>query len=142
MHEMSIVQALLEQVAEEVDQAGQRGRVVSLHLVVGRLSGVHVDAIRFGFELLSPGSIAQGAALRIDQPPARCHCDRCGAAVEIAEIVSACPVCGHADIIIRGGQELLLQSIELEDEDQAGEASSSDGWIHENRGSKEDPEGQ
>jgi hydrogenase nickel incorporation protein HypA/HybF len=124
---MSIVQALLEQVAEEVDQSGYRGRVVSLHLVVGRLSGVHVDAIRFGFELLSPGSIAQGAALQIDQPQARCHCDRCGAAVEIAEIVSVCPLCGQGDIIIRGGQELLLQSIDLEDEDQAGEVPPGDG---------------
>jgi Zn finger protein HypA/HybF involved in hydrogenase expression len=29
--------------------------------------------------------------------------------------VVCCPVCGEADITICGGQELLLQSIELED---------------------------
>ena len=115
MHEMSIVQALLEQVQTEVEKSGQSGRVVSLHLVIGRLSGVHVDSIRFGFELLSPGSIAQGAALCIEQPKARCHCAACGAQPEIDEIVVSCPVCGEADIAIRGGQELLLQSIELED---------------------------
>lgn len=142
MHELSIVQALLEQVAEEVDHAGQRGRVVSLQLVIGRLSGVHADAIRFGFELLSPGSIAHGATLRIDQPRARCHCGRCGAAAEIAELVTTCPLCGHADIIIRGGQELLLQSIELEDAEQAEEGTSDDRCVHENRGGEEDPESQ
>ena len=34
---------------------------------------------------------------------------------DIEEIVSTCPACGGADIAIRGGQDLLLQSIELED---------------------------
>jgi hydrogenase nickel incorporation protein HypA/HybF len=115
VHEMSIVQTLLEQVQSEVEKSGQQGRVVSLHLVIGRLSGVHVDSIRLGFELLSPNSIADGATLCIDQPRARSHCDTCGAQPEIEEIVDHCPACGQADITIRGGQELLLQSIELED---------------------------
>lgn len=142
MHELSIVQALLDQVAEEVDRAGHPGRVVALHLVIGRLSGVHADAIRFGFELLSPGSIAHGATLQIDQPPARCLCRGCGGEVEIAELVTTCPSCGRADIIIRGGQELLLQSIELEDAAAADETASADGWVHENRSGEEDPQGQ
>ncbi len=47
--------------------------------------------------------------------------------VEIEEIVSTCPVCDQGDIIIQGGQELLLQSIELEDEDPVGEPSPGDG---------------
>ena len=116
MHEMSIVQALLEQVQSEVEKSGQAGRVASLHLVIGRLSGVHVDSIRFGFELLSPGSIADGATLCIEQPKARCCCAVCGAHPEIDEIVVCCPVCGEADITIGGGQELLLESIEIEDD--------------------------
>jgi len=115
VHEMSIVQALLEQVQSEVQRAGQPGRVVTLHLVIGRLSGVHVDAIRFGFDVLSPDSIAAGAALCIECPKARCHCAACGGEREIDEIVIGCPDCGSAAITIRGGQELLLQSIELEE---------------------------
>jgi hydrogenase nickel incorporation protein HypA/HybF len=115
VHELSIVQALLEQVQAEVEKSGHAGRVVSLHLVVGRLSGVHVDSIRFGFELLSPDSIAAGAALQIDEPRAHCHCHACHCEHDIEEIVSTCPACGGADIAIRGGQDLLLQSIELED---------------------------
>ncbi len=115
MHELSIVQALLEQVQAEVEKSGQRGRVVSLQLVIGRLSGVHADSIRFGFELLSPHSIADGARLCIEQPKARSRCRACGAETEIDEIVICCPACGDPDITICGGQELLLQSIELED---------------------------
>ena len=51
----------------EVAQSGHSGRVVGLHLVIGRLSGVHADSIRFAFELLSPDSIAAGAELAIDR---------------------------------------------------------------------------
>ncbi len=115
MHEYSIVQALLEQVQSEVEKSGHPGHVVSLHLVVGRLSGVHVDAIRFGFEMLSPDSVANGATLRIDEPKARCECRTCFAQQEIDEIVVSCPVCGSGDIAIQGGQDLLLHTIELED---------------------------
>jgi hydrogenase nickel incorporation protein HypA/HybF len=115
VHELSIVQALLEQVETEVEKSGHRGRVVSLHLVIGRMSGVHVDALKFGFELLSPDSIAAGARLVIDQPRARCRCESCRAEAEVDGLVTACPACGSGDIVIRGGQELLLQSIELEE---------------------------
>ena len=115
MHEMSIVQTLLEQVQSEVEKSGHSGRVVGLHLVIGRLSGVHVDAIRFAFELLAPESIACNAELVVDQPKAQLCCQACAATQDIEELHSSCPSCGASDVTIQGGQDLLLQSIELED---------------------------
>jgi hydrogenase nickel incorporation protein HypA/HybF len=112
---MSIVQALIDQVEGEVAKAGQRGRVVTLELSVGRLSGVHVEAIRFAFELLSPGTLVEGACLNIDEPLAQASCQACGACTPIPELVMQCPACGSGAITIQGGQELLLQSIELEE---------------------------
>ena len=116
MHEMSIVQALLEQVEAEVAQSGHSGRVVQLDLVIGRLSGVHVDSIKFAFELLAPGSIAADATLDIEEPQARMSCRACGAEQVVEDLTIACPGCGGPDITIQGGQELLLSSIEIEDE--------------------------
>lgn len=116
MHEMSIVQTLLEQVQAEVQESGHRGRVLSLHLVVGRLSGVHVDSIRFAFELLAPDSIARDAELMVDEPRAVLYCSQCGSRQEIEELHAMCPICGSSEVTIRGGQELLLQSMELEDQ--------------------------
>ncbi len=115
MHEMSIVQALLEQVQTEIDKSGHNGRVLSLQLVIGKLSGVHADSIRFAFEFLSPDSIARGAELLIDQPRAMLCCGNCHAQREIDELMVCCPQCGAGDVTIEGGQQLLLQSIELED---------------------------
>jgi hydrogenase nickel incorporation protein HypA/HybF len=115
VHEFSIVQALIDQVQTELETAKQAGRVVTLDLVVGRLSGVHVDSLRFAFQLLAPDTIVAGAELRISQPAATIACQSCENRSEIDEIVMQCPVCGAEQVRIEGGRELMLQSIELED---------------------------
>jgi hydrogenase nickel incorporation protein HypA/HybF len=115
MHEMSIVQALIEQVESEIERAGQTGRVTRLELAIGTLSGVHADSIRFAFELMSPGTVVQGARLVISQPAPQLDCHQCGTVHQIPDLVMACPLCGSTDITIQGGTELLLQSIDLDE---------------------------
>jgi len=117
VHEFSIVQALLDQVTESISEAGQSGRVVRLDLIVGRLSGVHVDSLRFAFDLLAPESVAEGAQLGIEQKPAAFRCGRCQATGDVVELIADCPRCAAPEITIVGGQELVLQSIELEQEE-------------------------
>lgn len=116
MHEVSIVEALIEQVEAEVARAGASGRVTRLSLSIGRLSGVQPDSIRFAFELLSPGTIVEGAALEIDEPPAVCACAGCGARTQLEEFCFECPGCAGHDISIEGGREMLLQTIDLDEE--------------------------
>ena len=116
MHELAIVEALIEQVQREVRRAKQKGRVTRLELAIGALSGVHCDSVRFAFDLLAPGTVVEGAKVEIQQPQAVSCCGSCGA-VEIAELVAACPRCKSPEITIEDGQELLLQSIEVEDGD-------------------------
>jgi hydrogenase nickel incorporation protein HypA/HybF len=115
MHELSIVQALIEQVEREVRRAGHAGRVVRLDLSVGRLSGVCPDSLRFAFDLLAPESIVAGSELRITEPQAVCACRDCGARTAIDDLVLQCPACGSGHVAIEGGQELLLETIDLED---------------------------
>ena len=96
-------------------ERGHDGMVQAIDLVIGRLSGVHVDSIRFAFEILGPDSIAAGAALRSTQPPAVIHCGVCSAHQETADLVMRCPACGSGAITITGGRELILQTIELQE---------------------------
>ena len=114
MHELSIVEALLGQVEEQLDRAGESGRVTRLSLIVGRLSGVNCDSIRFAFELLAPGTVLEAAELAISQPRAECVCEDCGATSQIDRILAQCPSCTSHDITIRGGTELILQTIDLQ----------------------------
>ena len=115
MHELSIVDALIEQVRGEVDRSGHGGQVTRVELSIGRLSGVNADAVRFAFQMLSPGTLLEAAALVIAEPKAVSRCADCGARVEIDELAAQCPNCGSRNVVIEGGQELLLQTIELEE---------------------------
>ncbi|HLA84850.1 MAG TPA: hydrogenase maturation nickel metallochaperone HypA [Thermoguttaceae bacterium] len=115
MHELSIVETLIEQVQKEVGRSGHEGRVVKLDVAVGRLSGVNVDSVRFAFELLAPGTLLEDAELRIARPKAVCCCKQCPARTEIDDLVAECPICGSREITFEGGQDLFLESIELED---------------------------
>jgi hydrogenase nickel incorporation protein HypA/HybF len=91
MHELSIVEALIEQVREELDRQGQQGRVLRLDLTIGRLSGVNVDSIRFAFGLLTPDTILENAEVAIDEPRAVCRCHVCNERTEIDDLVLECP---------------------------------------------------
>lgn len=115
MHELSIVEALIDQVGEELDRAGQHGRVLRLELNIGRLSGVHPDAVRFAFGLLSNGTILENAEIAIDEQKPVCQCHACNARTEIDDLVFECPKCNSPDITIEGGRDMMLQTIEIED---------------------------
>lgn len=115
MHELSIVEAVIEQVDEEVRRAGAEGKVAKLELSIGRLSGVNAESIRFAFELLAPNTILSGAEIVIHEPKAVCRCNSCHAETEIDDLTLKCPRCSSDDIAIEGGREMLLQSIDVED---------------------------
>lgn len=115
MHEVAIVEALIEQVQDEVRRAGATGRVMRIELVIGRLSGVHPDSIRFALEWLAPGTVLESARLDIRQPGVSCVCAACGARSEVDELDSLCPQCASREVTLDGGRELILESIELED---------------------------
>lgn len=115
MHELSIVEALIDQVKETLVQEGEKGRVLKLELSIGRLSGVNCDSVRFAFGLLAPGTVAEGAEIVFQQPKAACNCRACNVLTEIDDLVIQCPNCGSEDVSIEGGRELLLQSIDVED---------------------------
>jgi hydrogenase nickel incorporation protein HypA/HybF len=115
MHELSIVEALIEQVQEEVSRAGVEGKIAKLELSIGRLSGVNADSIRFAFELLASDTILAGTEISIHEPKAVCRCNSCRAATEVDDLPLQCPRCSSDDVVIDGGRELLLQSIDVEE---------------------------
>jgi hydrogenase nickel incorporation protein HypA/HybF len=115
MHEISIVEALIEQVEKEIDRGRHRGWVARLDLAIGRLSGVSADSVRFAFQLLAPGTVVERAEIHIDEPKAACVCGVCGRRTKIDDLVVQCPACRSDRIHIEGGNELLLQTIDLEE---------------------------
>ncbi|MBX7103967.1 MAG: hydrogenase maturation nickel metallochaperone HypA [Gemmataceae bacterium] len=49
---------------------GRARRIVGIRLRLGEFAGVDVDALRFAFEALRPGTMAESAYLDIESVPA------------------------------------------------------------------------
>ena len=108
MHELSIAQSVVDAVCERA--AGRAVR--SIRLEVGALTAVVPDAMRFCFDLVTDGTLAEGARLDIDLRPGATHCRSCGADAEMADAIPLCP-CGSADVDVVAGRDLRILSMEV-----------------------------
>ncbi|NJM83829.1 MAG: hydrogenase maturation nickel metallochaperone HypA [Tabrizicola sp.] len=112
MHEMSLCESILDIIR---DRAGQDrfSRVTRVCLEVGPLSSVEPEALRFGFDVVMRGSLAEGAALEIETPEATAFCVACLSSVPVRNRLDPCPACGSADLQITGGDDLRIRQLEV-----------------------------
>jgi hydrogenase nickel incorporation protein HypA/HybF len=112
MHEMSICQALINQV-EQIAQDKGAGEVSSITLSIGPLSGVEPQLLNHAFEIARHGSVAQGARLEIETGPVVVECRSCGCSGKASVNHLMCPSCGHWQVNLVQGDELLLLRLEI-----------------------------
>jgi hydrogenase nickel incorporation protein HypA/HybF len=110
MHEMSIAESVLGIVEESARREGLR-RVREVRLEIGRLAAVETEALRFCFDAVVRGSLAEGAALEIDEVPGTAWCFRCSQTVPLAARGEACPHCGGAQLQVNGGTEMRVKDL-------------------------------
>ncbi|UCG11281.1 MAG: hydrogenase maturation nickel metallochaperone HypA [Deltaproteobacteria bacterium] len=113
MHEMSIAQSLLDIIVQESENHRVE-RVLSVSLKVGELSAVESESLKFSFDLISRGTLAEGARLDIERVPVTCRCRECGSDFTVQELVFACPSCKGSGLEMLSGRELSLESFEAE----------------------------
>ena len=113
MHEMALAEGVL-QLVEETAMREKAQRVKLVVLEIGRLSSVEPEAMKFCFEAVTSGGIAQGAALEIVVVPGEGWCMACGETVAMDELYAACPRCGGYQVRPTGGTEMRVREIEIE----------------------------
>lgn len=113
MHEMAITMSMLDLVLAEAARAGA-SRVVAVKVVVGEMSGVVDRFIQTNFELISRGTPAEGAALSFRNVPKQARCRKCAQVYHPTNIYWACPECQSTEFEIIAGNELYVESIEVE----------------------------
>ena len=110
MHELSIAEAVVDVAVRHA-----RGRpVAAVELRVGHLRQVVPSALEFAFELVAQGTPLEGAELRMEVVPAAGTCRTCGAETALPEFPLRCRHCGGCDVDVTRGEELLVDSLELE----------------------------
>jgi len=111
MHELSIAESVVG-IAER-HAAGRK--VVRVELRVGHLRQVVPSALEFAFGLVAQGTAVEGAELVMEEVPAAGVCRSCGTEGRLAAFPFSCPDCGGFDLEVTQGEELLVDSLELEE---------------------------
>lgn len=108
MHELGLCSSIVDAVEQ---RAGDR-RVAQVKVRVGRLHHVHPEAFDQSFAVAAMGTVAEDAVAELVLLPVQSACRACGASWESDDPPSICPRCGAVDLVLEGGDELVLESIE------------------------------
>ena len=111
MHELSIAESVVRIASRQADGR----RVTKVQMKVGYLRQVVPSDLTFGFGLLAEGTPVEGAELEMEQIPAEGRCRLCGVESRLVAFPLQCEECGGFDLEILKGEELMVESLELEE---------------------------
>jgi len=116
MHELPVTQGILS-VALEAAQNNGGGRITAIDLVIGEMASIVDDSVQFYFDILSKDTLAQGAELRFRREPGIATCLDCQHKSNVRPpILPVCPECGSGKMVVSGGREFYVESIEVDDD--------------------------
>ncbi len=121
MHELSICEGIIEVATAALERVARPlPRVSGVTVRIGRLTAVVPDSLRYYFDLLTPGTVLEGAALEVEDIPIRARCAECGARFEIEVLSFSCPGCGSGLVELLSGRELEVVSLDTREEMACG----------------------
>lgn len=113
MHEYPITTRII-QIAEEHAKKENAKHVVQVSLVVGDYSGFIGESISMYFDVISEGTLCEGAALNIRKVAPMLKCRNCGELFKKAPFSFECPKCKGEGGPTEIGKEFYIESIEIE----------------------------
>lgn len=113
MHEMSLMGGVFDVIEQTLSQYDVK-RVLHVKLKVGELTNAEPDALVMAFEAYSKDTPCEGAELIVERVPVRGHCNNCHQEFNVKTMFFICPECCGTDIEVIQGEELLIESLEVE----------------------------
>ncbi len=113
MHEYPITEQIIKIAEKHCKEAGGE-KVRKVSLVIGDYSGYVGDSVRMYFDLISEGTMCQGAQVEITHVKPKLKCPSCGELFEKKLLSFACPKCGTDGEPTKIGKEFYIDSIEVE----------------------------
>jgi hydrogenase nickel incorporation protein HypA/HybF len=114
MHELSIAQSIISTVENSLPE-GFSKNVLSVHLSIGKLSGIEIEALTFAFDIIKKESLLKDAEIDIETINGIARCNDCNNQIEMNEFGIPCPSCGGFSFEIIQGKEMKVTSVEVED---------------------------
>ncbi|MGD2122819.1 MAG: hydrogenase maturation nickel metallochaperone HypA [Gemmatimonadota bacterium] len=117
MHELPVTKSILGIVLRHAEARSVR-RVLAINLAIGALSDLEAEWLQSYFDLLSRGTVAEGAELRVHRSPLTFRCESCFTeytATREELDTAVCSHCGSRDAAIVGGTGYTVESMEAEE---------------------------
>jgi len=113
MHEYPITQQIIKIAAEHCKKA-HGTKVTAVNLVIGDYSGYVGDSVHMYFDLISEGTVCEGAEVHIEHIKPKLQCEDCGELFDKPILSFECPKCGGQGGPTDIGKEFYIESIEIE----------------------------
>jgi hydrogenase nickel incorporation protein HypA/HybF len=113
MHELAVTESILEIALRHGEQANA-SRITNLYLVIGDLSSIVDDSIQFYWDIISKGTLAEGARMNFHRIRTQLKCKNCGTEYSRSKEDLFCPDCESHQVEIITGDEFYLDAIDVE----------------------------
>lgn len=113
MHELAVTENLLDIALRHASNEDAK-RITDINIVIGDLSSIIDDSVSFYWEIITKGSIAEGAQLHFMRLQTIFHCLECDHQFHPNSESFSCPACQSQRIQIIQGKEFYLESIQIE----------------------------
>ena len=113
MHELSLAENISKTIKDLCERSAWT-RVRRVVLKVGHMRQVDPELLSFAFDVVSKGSVLEGAEVSVMELPIVFVCHSCGVETSSEETVFICSNCGSANVELRSGMELTIESMEVE----------------------------
>lgn len=116
MHELALTEKMFKIVLDEA-RSHQARRVTKVTISIGELSGIVPGSVETYFQLLAKGTLAEGADLEFNRVSARLFCIHCQKEFTKKAADFTCPDCGNLARLTEIGQECLIESMEVDNDE-------------------------
>jgi hydrogenase nickel incorporation protein HypA/HybF len=113
MHELSVTESILEISLRHAKKANAI-RVTNLYLVIGQLASIVDDSVQFYWDIISKGTLADGAVLHFRRLPTTLVCLECNHQYTPGKDGFSCPNCKSDRIKVISGEEFFMEAIDVE----------------------------
>ncbi len=112
MHEVSIINNLIQRLREEIADRDDVQQVEVIFLKIGEMSCAAPSALESAFDVVRRGTEFESTELNIEPVPLKVRCQAC----EVEKVIEPgplnCPDCGSRKTKIVSGDSLYLDSIQ------------------------------
>jgi len=121
VHEFSVTSQIVQNVLAEAEKRKAK-KVTQVHLIIGKLTFLGLEQVRFAYDALTKGTILEDSKLIIEEQEGTVKCNHCGyegsfkyeddPMYHVPVPTLKCPQCDNL-VNIAAGKECTIKSIKM-----------------------------